>query len=63
MRQAVRRQKTVVDAFPKTPASLAFKALASRACDWPVPHQPGGHLEFFIEKLLLNDSDESDKEF
>ena len=29
---------------------LAFKALANRACGWPVPHQPGGHLEFFIEK-------------
>jgi flagellar biosynthesis protein FlhG len=61
VRQAVRKQKTVVDAFPKTPASLAFKALANRACDWPIPHQPGGHLEFFIEKLLLND-DESIKE-
>ena len=62
VRQAVRKQKTVVDAFPKTPASLAFKALANRACDWPIPHQPGGHLEFFIEKLLLNDNDESTKE-
>ncbi|RBW47765.1 MinD/ParA family protein [Psychromonas sp. B3M02] len=62
VRQAVRKQKTVVDAFPKTPASLAFKALANRASDWPIPHQPGGHLEFFIEKLLLNDNDESIKE-
>ena len=51
-----------VDAFPKTPASLAFKALANRACDWPIPHQPGGHLEFFIEKLLLNDKDDTLKE-
>jgi len=58
VRQSVKKQKLVVDAFPKTPASLAFKALANRACDWPIPHQPGGHLEFFIEKLLLNDTDE-----
>ena len=62
VRQAVRKQRTVVDAFPKTPASLAFKALGNRVSDWPVPHQPGGHLEFFIEKLLLNDSEKSDKE-
>ena len=58
VRQAVRRQKVVVQAFPKTPASLAFKALANRACDWPIPQQPGGHLEFFIEKLLLNNVNE-----
>jgi len=62
VRQAVRKQKTVVDAFPKTPASLAFKALANRATDWPTPHQPGGHLEFFIEKLLLSDNEETTKE-
>ena len=58
VRQAVKKQKLVVQAFPKTPASLAFKALANRACDWPIPHQPGGHLEFFIEKLLLSEADE-----
>jgi len=58
VRQAVRKQKVVVQAFPKTPASLAFKALANRSCDWPIPHQPGGHIEFFIEKLLLNNVDE-----
>ena len=58
VRQAVRKQRVVVQAFPKTPASLAFKALANRSCDWPIPHQPGGHLEFFIEKLLLNNVDE-----
>lgn len=55
VRQAVRKQKVVVQAFPKTPASLALKALANRVCDWPIPNQPGGHLEFFIEKLLQND--------
>lgn len=56
VRQAVRKQKVVVQAFPKTPASLALNALANRVCEWPIPHQPGGHLEFFIEKLLLNDA-------
>ena len=52
VRQAVRKQKVIVDAFPKSPAALAFRALANKAMSWPTPHQPGGHLEFFIETLL-----------
>ncbi|NQZ50152.1 MAG: MinD/ParA family protein [Moritella sp.] len=54
VRQAVRKQKVVVEAFPKAPASLAFRALASRAATWPVPNTGGGHLEFFIENLFEN---------
>ncbi len=52
VRQAVKKQKVVVDAFPKSPASLAFRALANKVATWPIPNQPGGHLEFFIENLL-----------
>lgn len=52
VRQAIKKQKVIVDAFPKSPASLAFRALANKAMTWPTPHQPGGHLEFFIETLL-----------
>lgn len=54
VRQSVRKQKVVVEAFPKSPASLAFRALASKAATWPVPHNAGGHLEFFIENLFEN---------
>lgn len=52
VRQAVRKQKVIVDAFPKSPAALAFRALANKVASWPTPNQPGGHLEFFIETLL-----------
>lgn len=52
VRQAVKKQKVVVDAFPKSPASLAFRGLANKVMSWPIPNQPGGHLEFFIENLL-----------
>lgn len=38
--------------FPKSPAALAFRALANKVVSWPTPNQPGGHLEFFIETLL-----------
>ena len=45
-------QKLIVEAFPKSPASLAFRALANKAASWPIPNQPVGHLEFFLENLL-----------
>lgn len=52
IRNSVRKQKAIVEAFPNSPASKAFKELASKVCKWPIPHQPSGHLEFFIEQLL-----------
>jgi flagellar biosynthesis protein FlhG len=56
VRLAVKKQKVVVDAFPKSPAALAFRALANKAMSWPTPVQPQGHLEFFIESLLKKPS-------
>ncbi|AQQ00569.1 MULTISPECIES: MinD/ParA family protein [Pseudoalteromonas] len=52
MRKATRRQKVIVELFPSSPASVAFRALATKAVKWPIPNQPSGHLEFFIEKLV-----------
>ncbi len=52
VRKSVRKQKAIIDAFPDSPASIAFRSLASKIIQWPVPTQPSGHLEFFIEKLL-----------
>lgn len=52
LRKAVRKQQLLVESFPRSPASLAFKALAQRAGNWPIPAQAGGHLEFFIEQLV-----------
>ncbi|MFB0911919.1 MAG: MinD/ParA family protein, partial [Glaciecola sp.] len=26
--------------------------LAQKSMTWPIPAQPGGHLEFFIEQLV-----------
>ncbi|NTS76379.1 MinD/ParA family protein [Catenovulum sp. SM1970] len=56
VRKAVRKQKTIVDAFPKSPAAIAFKTLATRSSAWPVPDKAGGHLEFFIEQLVVPDA-------
>lgn len=54
IRKSVRKQKTIVDAFPNSPAALAVKAFAAKAINWPIPNQPGGHLEFFLEQLIGN---------
>jgi flagellar biosynthesis protein FlhG len=52
MRKSTRRQKVIVELFPNSPAAVAFKTLATKAVKWPIPNQPSGHLEFFIEKLV-----------
>ncbi|WP_448247477.1 MinD/ParA family protein [Thalassotalea agariperforans] len=52
IRKSVRKQQVIVEAFPDSPAAKAFKALAKNVMEWPIPHQPSGHLEFFIEQLL-----------
>ena len=52
IRQSIRRQQVVVDAFPTAPSSIAIRALANRALSWPVPYLPGGHMQFFIENFL-----------
>jgi flagellar biosynthesis protein FlhG len=52
LRKAVQRQRSVVEAFPRSRSATAFKTLAQRADKWPVPTVPGGHLEFFVERLI-----------
>ncbi len=52
LRKAVKGQKAVVQAFPRSPASQAFKNLAKKADNWPVPAGANGHLQFFVERLI-----------
>lgn len=54
VRRSVRKQKLITELFPQSPASLGYKSLANKVALWPVPNQPGGHLEFFIEQLVEN---------
>jgi len=51
-KQSIRRQRAIVDLYPRSKASLAFKKLAQKADTWPMPWQAGGNLEFFVERLL-----------
>lgn len=52
LRKAVKRQKAVVEAYPRARASMAFKTLAQKADKWPIPSGAAGHLEFFVERLI-----------
>jgi flagellar biosynthesis protein FlhG len=56
VRKSVRKQKAIVDAYPTSPAAMAIRRLAKKAIEWPIPSQPGGHLEFFLEQLVTNKS-------
>lgn len=52
VRKAVKKQKATIEAFPGSKSSIAFKKLAENVVDWPIPDQPRGHLEFFVERLV-----------
>jgi flagellar biosynthesis protein FlhG len=55
LKQAIRRQTTVVEAFPHSPAGRAFTRLASIADGWAPPARARGGVEFFIERLVRAD--------
>lgn len=52
VRQAIRRQTTVVEAFPSSPAARAFQRLANAVDAWDAPTHARGGVEFFMERLV-----------
>ena len=52
LRKAVKKQRAVVQAYPRSRSAMAFKNLAQKTDKWPVPGVAGGHLEFFVERLI-----------
>jgi len=52
LRRALQRQEPVVTAYPDSRVSTAFKKLAEQADTWGVPMGAGGHLEFFLERVV-----------
>jgi flagellar biosynthesis protein FlhG len=55
VRQAIRRQATVVEAFPSSPAARAFQRLARVVDGWDAPLHARGGVEFFMERLVRAD--------
>lgn len=52
LKLAVCKQRSVVEAFPRSPSALAFRKLGARIARWPQPRTPAGHIEFFVERLI-----------
>lgn len=50
--KAVKRQKAVLQAYPQSQSAMAFRKLAQKIIDWPLPEQASGQLEFFVERLI-----------
>jgi flagellar biosynthesis protein FlhG len=52
LRKAVKSQKPVVQAYPRSQVTKIFKNLAQKADNWPVPDGASGHLQFFVERVI-----------
>jgi flagellar biosynthesis protein FlhG len=52
LQRAVRRQKAVIEAYPRSRAALSFRKLVQKIEKWPPPVGAQGHLEFFVERLI-----------
>lgn len=52
LRKAVKGQRPVVEAYPRSRVAQAFKNLAKKADNWPVPTGVSGDLQFFVERLI-----------
>lgn len=52
VRKAVQRQKAVCELYPRSRAAQAYRTLASKAVNWPLPQNPKGNLEFFVERMI-----------
>ncbi|MCW9048040.1 MAG: MinD/ParA family protein [Gammaproteobacteria bacterium] len=50
--KAVKKQQAVMQSYPQSPSSTAFRKLAKVALQWPTPKTASGHLEFFVERLI-----------
>ncbi len=54
LRRAIQKQRAVMDLYPTSRASQAFRALAQQVDSWPIPTIATGHLEFFVERLVVD---------
>lgn len=54
--RAAQRCAPVLQCYPSSPASTAFNRLSARVVQWPLPRDPRGHLEFFMERLIKSGS-------
>jgi len=56
LQQAILQRQTVLTAYPYSRSAMALKNLASQIMKWPRQLYAGGHLEFFVERLIQNEN-------
>lgn len=52
VRKASQRQRPLLEAYPASKASEAYRKLAREVSGWHVRSQASGQLEFFVERLV-----------
>lgn len=57
LRKAVRSQRPVVQAFPRSRVAQVFRNLAKKIDTWPQPGGANGQVQFFVERLIKYSSD------
>jgi flagellar biosynthesis protein FlhG len=57
LRKAVRAQRPVVQAYPRSRAAQAFKNLAKKLDTWPAPTGANGQVQFFVERIIQYSSE------
>jgi len=57
LKKAVKTQKPVIHAYPRSKAAQAFRGLARRLDDWPQPSGASGQVQFFVERLIQYNSE------
>ncbi|MFM1891204.1 MAG: flagellar biosynthesis protein FlhG [Pseudomonadota bacterium] len=57
LRKAVRAQRPVVQAYPRSRAAQAFKNLAKKIDTWPTTSWANGQVQFFVERLIQYSSE------
>jgi len=57
LRKAVRSQRPVVQAFPRSRVAQAFRSLVKKIETWPQPDGANGQVQFFVERLIKYSSD------
>lgn len=57
LRKAVRTQRPVVQAYPRSRVAQVFRSLAKKTQTWPQPGGANGQVQFFVERLIQYSSD------
>ena len=57
LRKAVKAQRPVVQAFPRSRVAQVFRSLAKKIETWPQPEGANGQVQFFVERLIKYSSD------